>query len=422
MRLIPLIIAALVSAFMFFFVIERERLLAFAVGGDDSDAPSVATEAGTEVAEVEEDTDSPALDIVHVQALHSTARLIDSAVVVRGVTEADRQVDVMAETSGLVISDPLRKGAFVEAGQVLCEIDPGTRGASLAEAQARLAEARANVPTAQARVEQAKASLDEAMINDNAASKLSQEGFASETRVAATQAAVRAAEAGVASAISGLESAQAAIQSAEAAVASAQKEIERLTVTAPFAGLLETDTAEIGSLLQASGPNGAHCATIIELDPIILVGFVPETEVARVEIGAMAGARLTDGSQVRGRVTFISRSADETTRTFRVEIQVDNKDLRIRDGQTAEIVIAAEGKKAHLLPQSALTLNDEGKLGVRTVTTDKRTEFNPVVVLRDTAEGIWLAGLPEEANVIIVGQEYVVAGVQVEASYQEHNE
>jgi multidrug efflux system membrane fusion protein len=361
-------------------------------------------------------------NVVRVVAVHSEARVIDSAVIVRGETEAERQIDVLAETSGIVVSTPLRKGAFVEKDQMICEIDPGTRFATLAEAKARLIEAKAGVPAAAASLEEANARLQEAQINDNAASKLSQDGYASETRVASTQAAVRAAEASVAAATSGLDSAEAAIQAAEAGVASAQKEVERLQVKAPFAGLLESDTAEFGSLLSGQSPNGAHCATIIQLDPIKLVGFVPETEVNRVELGAMGGARLASGEQVRGEVTFISRAADSQTRTFRVELEVPNPDLKIRDGQTAEIIIAAEGNAAHLLPQSALTLNDEGALGVRIVTKDNEADFVPVTVLRDTVEGIWLAGLPQKADVIIIGQEYVVAGVPVEAAYQETNE
>ncbi len=417
MRIIPLIIAIAVSAFMYFFIIERDRLLAFAATDSTEEETTAIEDEASDASK-----DDVNNNVVRVVALKSQARVIDSAVVVRGETEAERQIDVMAETSGQVISEPLRKGAFVEAGQMLCEIDPGTRGASLAEAKARLAEARAGVPSAAARVEEANARLEEARINDNAAEKLSAGGFASDTRVAATQASVRAAEATVAAALSGLESAQAAIQSAEAGVAAAQKEIDRLTVSAPFAGLLETDTAEFGSLLQSNGPNGAHCATIIELDPIKLVGFVPETEVSRVSVGALSGARLASGQEVSGQVTFLSRAADPATRTFRVEIAVPNPDLTIRDGQTAEIIIGSEGAQAHLVPQSALTLNDEGQLGVRIVTEAKEAKFMPVTVQRDTIDGIWISGLPEQADVIVIGQEYVITGVPVEASYQEHNE
>ena len=229
------------------------------------------------------------------------------------------------------------------------------------------------------------------------------------------EAAVTSAEAGLKAARSGLESLEAAVESARAAVERAETEIARLTITAPFAGLLESDAAELGSLLQP----GALCATVIQLDPIKVVGFVPETEISRVALDARAGARLNGGRQVEGRVTFVSRSADPVTRTFRVEITVPNPGLEIRDGQTAEIAIEAEGQKAHLLAASTLTLNDAGRLGVRVVDADSRVRFVPVRVLRDTAEGVYVTGLPDEADVITVGQEYVTEGVTVAPSFEE---
>lgn len=406
MKLIPLITAILVTAFLYFLVFERDALLAFA----QTTTPEEVNEAENAPNGADDKSDA-----IRVFAIKSQARQIDSAVIMRGQTEATRSVEVRAQTSGQVVSEPLRKGNYVKTDQLLCQIDVGTREASLAEANARLAEARARVPETKARLDEAMARLDEAKINDNAASKLSQGGFASETRVASAQAAVRAAEAAVASAKSGLQSTGAGIQSAEAAIASVQKDIDRLNITAPFEGLLETDTAELGSLLQP----GTLCATILQLDPMKLVGFVPETEVGRVEIGALAGARLSGGQEVQGRVTFLSRSADQTTRTFRVEIQVPNGDLAIRDGQTAEIIVAADGASAHLLPQSALTLNDDGDLGLRTIDEDSRAQFSAVTLLRDTAEGVWVAGLPETANVITIGQEYVVDGVPVTPTFEE---
>lgn len=405
MRLFPIVVAIVVSAAIFVFVFERDKYFApaeqeTATSAENNDAPD--ENASTE-------------DTVAVVALHSTARTIDSAVILRGQTEADRQVELRAETSGQMISDPLRKGAFVEAGQLLCKLDPATRSSDLAEAEAQLAEARSRVPEAEARLAEAQAQLTEAEINNNAAEKLSQDGFASEVRLSSTRASVSSAQAAVEAARSGLESSRSGIQSAEAAVAAANEEIERLQITAPFDGLLESDTAELGSLLQP----GSLCATVIQLDPVILVGFVPETEVKKVAIGATAKAELASGDEVAGKVIFLSRSADPTTRTFRVEIEVPNPDLLLRDGQTAEIIIASDGTAAHLLPQSALTLNDEGALGVRVVNGESAAQFVPVILLRDTPNGVWLAGLPDQADVIIIGQEYVTDGVMVTASYQE---
>ncbi len=439
MRLFSILAAIVVGALIYAFVLERDQFAALFA----SDEESAQVEQGDDAQDAAAEDEGGDSERVRVVAVRSTARLVDTSIVVRGQTEADRQVQLLAQTTGQVISDPLKKGAFVERGEILCRLDPGTREANLAEAIARLAEARAQVPSAEAQVPSAEASVEEArarvleanarlreaLINSNAASRLSEEGFASQTRVAQTEAEVegaraqivsaeaglKAAQSGLESASAGIEAARAGIESAQATVAAARKEIENLTISAPFSGLLESDTAELGSLLQTGG----LCATVIRLDPMVLVGFVPETQVNQVISGAPAVAGLTSGDQVEGKVVFVSRSADETTRTFRVEVEVPNPDYILRDGQTAEIRIEAEGQEAHLLPQSALTLNDDGMLGVRVVSDRGEAKFMPVRLLRDTPTGVLLTGLPDTADVIVIGQEFVGDGVAVEPSFQE---
>jgi len=409
MRIIPVITALLVLAGLYLVVFERETLVSFARPTASEESLVAGGDTGTDAAAVTGES------VVGVVAIRSVAQTIDSAVILRGRTEAARQVTVASETSGLVISEPRRKGAVINAGELLCELDPGTREASLAEARARLAEAQGRVPEAEAGVLEANARVREAEINLNAAQRLAEDGFASETRLVSAEAAMEAATAGVERARSAVSSAQAGIEAAQAAVASAEREIDKLAITAPFSGLLETDTAELGSLMQP----GAPCATIIQLNEVKLVGFVPEAEVSKVNVGAMAGARLTSGDEVQGRVTFLSRSADELTRTFRVEVSVANDDLAISDGQTAEILIASDGRTAHLIAQSTLTLDDDGVLGVRTVGEGNVVQFMPVTLLRDTAEGVWVADLPETVDIITIGQEFVVDGVQVAPTYTE---
>lgn len=408
MRLLSILTALAVVLLLFFIVFQRDNLLEFAgvAPASEEEAAVVDQTARKEV--------SDEASTVSVVALKSAARSVDGAVILRGRTEAIRQVDVRAETMGRVISTPLRRGEMIEEGQIMCSLDPGTRQIALDDARARLQEAEARLPESKARLSEAQARLAEAEINDRAASRLSEGGFASETRVASTTASVEAARAGVEAANSGVASAAAGIKSAAAGVASAENELSKLDLHAPFSGLLESDTAELGSLLQP----GSLCGTIIQLDTIKLVGFVPEASVDRVELGARAGARLSSGREILGEVTFISRSADMTTRTFRVDVEVPNPDLSIRDGQTAEIAIQADGEAAHLLPQSALTLDDTGQLGVRVV-KEGRADFAPVSVLRDTQDGIWITGLEPQIDVIVVGQEFVTDGVPLEVSYRE---
>lgn len=409
MRIFPILAAIAVSALMYLAIFERPMLY---------DMAGIATEVTPTAAEPAPAVESQVADpgLVKVVVQRSVARPLDSVVIVRGQTAAAREVAVQAETSAVVASPPLRKGATVSAGDTLCALDAGTRGAAQKEAEARRAEAESRVPEAESRVVEAEARLEEASIKFNAASKLGEGGFSSQTQIATAQAAVAAARAGLSSAEAGLNAARSGIEAAEAAVAGTQAELDRLTLKAPFAGMLESDTAELGSLLQP----GSLCARVIQLDPIKLVGFVPETEVDRVTLGAQARARLAAGDrQIGGEVTFISRASDPSTRTFRIEIDVPNPDLTIRDGQTAEIAIASAGVDAHLLPQSALTLNDDGTLGVRLIDDANLVSFSPVQIVRDTPQGIWTTGLPKNANVIVLGQEYVTAGVTVDPTYRE---
>ncbi|RMH46278.1 MAG: efflux RND transporter periplasmic adaptor subunit, partial [Alphaproteobacteria bacterium] len=87
----------------------------------------------------------------------------------------------------------------------------------------------------------------------------------------------------------------------------------------------------------------------------------------------------------------------------------------------AEIIIELPGQTGHLLPTSALTLDDDGRLGVRII-RDGRARFVPVRVIRDTADGLWIAGLDETADVIIVGQEFVGDGKPVTATFVRERE
>lgn len=416
MRIIPFIVALLVGGFLYLIVFERDRLLGFSQGQSISETRSVDADVQTTPPVIADQSKADTgQSVVSVVAMRSSAQTINGGVLLRGRTEASRRVNVLAETSGKVISAPIRKGTTISAGQILCQLDPGTREVSLKRALAALSEAKSRIPEAKSRLLGANASLHEAKINDNAARKLKEGGYASDTRVAQAQAVLETAKAGIESAKAGVQSAEAAVEAALAQVAATKKDIEHLVLKAPFGGILEQDTAELGTLLQP----GAPCATILQLDPIHLVGFAPETEIGRISLGARVGARLATGQKIDGKISFLSRSADERTRTFRVEAQIPNSDSLIRDGQTAEILIAAAGDRAHLLPQSALTLNNEGTLGVRIVNEGNIVGFAPVTILRDVVEGVWVSGLPDQVSVIVTGQEYVIAGVDVDVTYQE---
>ena len=180
-------------------------------------------------------------------------------------------------------------------------------------------------------------------------------------------------------------------------------------IVAPFSGYLETLRVEEGDFLNT----GSVCAALIDPDPMLVVADIAEKDIAQVQLGSKASAKLISGRYISGEVTFIASSADKNTRTFRVKISVDNKDRTIRDGVSAEIYIKGKEEPAHKISPAILSLNDQGKLGVRTVTSDNRVEFKEINILEDTNSGMWVSGLGEDARIITLGQEYVFQGQTV---------
>ena len=182
-------------------------------------------------------------------------------------------------------------------------------------------------------------------------------------------------------------------------------ELNRTEVKAPFDGYIE-DIVKPGNLLE----RGQLCATIIELDPITFIAEVPENSIKDVREGQNVNISLVTGDNIQGKLTFVSKSASVATRTFRVEAEIANPSGIVRDGISGTLVIDTDPVLAHKISPSILLLADNGELGVKTVNSENTVEFFPVQIIQDTEEGIWVAGLPDFSNIIVLGQGFVETG------------
>jgi multidrug efflux system membrane fusion protein len=272
-------------------------------------------------------------------------------------------------TAGSVDVVHVTKGQRVAVGDLLCTLDQGTRAAAVAQAKAALAQAQLSFDT----------NID-----------LRDRGLAPPNSANAVEVALAQAQAGL---------------------DNAQAELDRTEIKAKVAGLVQDPLATAGTMLNPGSP----CATIVQLNPIVFTGMVPEAHIGLARTGLNARIKTMTGQSVDGKVTYISSVADNATRAFRAEIEIANDDYAIRDGVTAEAIVNIGTAPGHLLPQSVLTLDDDGILGVRTV-ENSVVAFYPITIVSDTREGIWVTGLPISADVITIGQENVTAGQHVEAS------
>jgi multidrug efflux system membrane fusion protein len=282
-------------------------------------------------------------------------------------TEADKIVTVSAETGGTITALPVEKGAFVQKGQTVCQIDFGAR---------------------QAQLDQSRALRDARKIEYDAAVKLNKQGHTSKSQLASSRASYDAAV---------------------AAVKGALVEYNRTKIKAPFGGILDTQPVEIGHFMSIGQP----CGTIIDKDPLLIVAYIAENHVKHVDLGARGSAKLATGESVSGFVRYIAETPDMATRTFRMELEVANKDLTLRDGVSAELQLNTGSVLATRIPQSVLTLGDSGQLSVRVV-EGNRVAIRPVQVIADDRGGAMVIGLSASEKVIVRGGEYTRDGREVD--------
>ena len=185
-------------------------------------------------------------------------------------------------------------------------------------------------------------------------------------------------------------------------------ELNRTEVKAPFAGYIEK-IVKPGNFLE----RGQVCATIIQLDPISFIAGVPEYDINKVRIGQNVGVKLVTGQTIKGKLTFVSKSASPDTRTFVVESQIPNPEGSVKDGLTANMTIEIDKVMAHKISPSILLLNDEGKLGIRIVTENNAAMFKEINILEDSEDGLWVTNIPNIVEIIIQGQGFVEDGQKV---------
>ena len=291
-----------------------------------------------------------------VLVAQSEARDFSLPVTVKAESQAFSKVDIRSQTSEKIVNIAYEDGDFVKEGSIICKLDSGQR----------------------------EANYKKSKIDYDSSVELNKKGLISES----------------------------ALVTAETVYETARIELERTNIKAPFSGFVE-QLAKKGQLLQ----NGQVCASIISLSPLKIVGNVSEVMVAMIKQNQNAEIEFISGEKFNTQVSFISSAADIKTRTFKVEAELDNKDLKIKDGLTGELVIFTDPVKAHFVPTSAFLLGDEGNVALATVIDDTVNIIN-VEILIDTVEGAWITGISNKTNIIIGGQGFVKQGEEVISRYK----
>ena len=336
---------------------------AWVATGEFSSVGSAADEAAPPVGEAAaaEEAARPARTV----AVIKPPRIEHSrAIRVSGHTDADKRAVLGTRAAGIVEELPVRLGSQVKKGDLIVKLEAEGREAAVETARQLLVQREAEAA---------------------AARRLAERGNLPKLQ---------------------LDNALSALASARSQLEAAEAELDRNTLRAPFDGVIDTVDVELGSSVAA----GAQVATILNLNPILAKGEISERDLSFIKAGDKAEITLVNGQQVEGEVRHVSRDATQATRTFRVEVAIDNEDRSVPAGMTVEMTLRADAVDSTVLPRSVVTLSRSGDLGIRAIDADNKVVFYPIDLVDDTSNGLVLGGIPDDVRVIVSGQEMISEG------------
>ncbi len=295
-----------------------------------------------------------------------------------GVVEGT-EVSLATRLTTRVASLAVREGQEVRAGDLLVEMDCRDTQAMLAEAEARIEAARAQVEAARAAAGAASDAARAALKAAEAARAQAEAAERQASRVAAVSEDVSAAQVDQAQAaaagyanqaaaarLSGratrrkgdaaeaqAEAAAKSLAAAEAALTRARLLAEECEVKAPIDGIVELLPYEPGELVLP----GSEVARVVDISTVRAIFYLPNADLAAARPGGAATVRADawPDEAFHGRVATVATTAEFTprniqTRTdrdrlvYRVEVEVDNPDGRLRPGMPVEVSLDGGGE------------------------------------------------------------------------------
>lgn len=297
---------------------------------------------------------------VNVELAPVTQTAIRDTVDLVGQLEAEESVVLKPETSGVVATVAFAEGDRVENGQVLLQLRDGEQRARLHETEAELT--------------------------------LAEDEYG-RTKALAAKQTVSAAE---------LDRATANVEAARARRDLAQVELDRMTIRAPFDGLMGSREVSPGDRVSKT----TELVRIDAVDRLRLLFSVPELAVTAMRVGSPVAVSVAayPAERFAGQVYFVAPTLDPASRRLMLKAWVANDDHRLRPGMFTNIGLeVARRDDALVIPESALAYDADGAFVWR-IGDGETAQRVPVQI------GIREAGRVEVTTGLAAGDRIVSAG------------
>ena len=259
------------------------------------------------------------------------------------------QAKISSEVAGVVRKVFVELGQEVGVGQVVVKLDARELDLALQRAQSQLRQTEAQLgidgvrtkeplPDEQlSSIRMAIANRDDAMAQLRRAQKLKAQKLLSQADLDTAETRVKVTEANYQSAIETVQSLKATLQERRQAVELAVKKLNDTEIRASVAGQVAERFVQQGEYIRENTP----IVTIVQMNPLKVKTAIQERYAGLVRPGLMVefSVESAPGQKFTGKVSNVSPSVDQATRTFSVEILVDNRDRRLKPGFFAKGVI-----------------------------------------------------------------------------------
>ena len=324
-------------------------LASFAACGDTSSAASRA--AAPAAAPVK---------VVRLQ-LEPLAR----SVTVSGTLAAEEQVTLSFKVTGRVENLRVDLGSIVHKGEVIASLTPTDFELRLRQSDAALQQARARLgldPSGESDavdadqtslVRQARAAMNEARRQRERVATFVGRGISAKADLEAADAALEIAEGRHQDALEEVRNRQAVLAQRRSEVAIARQQLDDTTLRAPIEGVVRERQVFAGEYRAAGTP----IVTLVRQHPLRLQLAVPERAATMLRVGQPVRVTVEGDPTIHeGRVTRISPSIEEGTRTLPIEAEIPNLEGKLRPGTFAKADIVTSQDPSLVVPQSALVV------------------------------------------------------------------
>ena len=338
-----------------------------------------------------------------------------------GITKSIFDIQITSRREGLIENIYAIDGSFINKGDIIINLDKGTLEQELNAAKALLLAEENELDFIKRKFQEggsyskkiklARAALSRSKKDFESSKRLKEKGITTELEFEEKYANYKSAEVVLSELLEISKNQEisrfsANIQKINTDIAKLEKQLELTEIRSPRSGWIENIRVDIGEFVT----NGKNVARLIGLDELIVEMQIPQSNISNVKLGDQVEINFNKEQYYSGKVYKIGAIANESTRTFNIEVRIQNSDATLRAGMSAEAQIQIAQVDAFKISPAHLNTDNNGNLYVKAIGLDNKVEERAINIVKTRDNFAYISGLTNKTIVLTAGQAFLQSG------------